>query len=127
MKNMIKVSKFAFTQKVAFARVTDISAWLLKVQIIEVRVGNPSWHHVAIISLTVVSGYNLIMKVITTNFRFAYFGNCPAKSDLRNPSLKFVLGKKKDDWNLYHSLPTHTTVAWSGSWLTAIQRSVMPW
>ena len=58
-----------------------------------------------------------------------YFGSWPANSDFRNAILKPVLGRKKEDWNLYHSFPTHTTVGVekSGSWLTLIQISVTPW
>lgn len=81
-----------------------------KIQVIEIFARcNPCWH------------------ITRSQLEGKYLGNCPANSLFRNPNLKFVLGRKDDDRNLYHSLPTQTTLGSSGSWLTAIQeRSLDP-
>ena len=109
-----------------FPRVADISTLLLHIEIIEVCVGDLTGQS-AVLWLAVIPGkadwnYNQISMKSRT-----YLGSCPANSDFKKASLKLFEGKKKDDWNLNHSLPTQTTVGWSGSWLTAIQTSAAPW
>ena len=111
-----------------FSCVLDISSRFFKIQVIEIWIDNPCWHITPGLSLGRVVSIGTVLSRLTQNpLDFTYLGNCPANSLFRNPNLKFVLGKKNDDWNLYHSLPTQTTLGSSGSWLTAIQVSVTPW